>query len=84
MTPSRWRLWWRFGFGPILGVLRILPLAEWRRESWGWQIDVWAMDHIGRPIRWRPWAEALVGALALVLLFVFAFMLLPILMAVPK
>jgi len=47
-TPLRWRLWWRFGFRPILRVLRWLPIAEWRREHWSWRIDCWAMDHIGR------------------------------------
>jgi hypothetical protein len=46
--PLRWRLWWRFGFGPILRMLRLLPIAEWRREQWSWRLDIWAMDHIGR------------------------------------
>ena len=47
-SPLRWHLWWRFGFGPILRILRVVPIAEWRRETWGWRLDIWAMDHIGR------------------------------------
>jgi hypothetical protein len=46
--PLAWRLWWRFGFPPILRVIRLIPVAEWRRERWAQRIDFWAMDHIGR------------------------------------
>lgn len=46
--PLRWRIWWRFGMKPLMRLLRLLPIAEWRREQWSWHIDVWAMKHIGR------------------------------------
>lgn len=46
--PLRWRIWWTFGFTPILWLLRFVPAAEWRKEHWVWHLDTWAMDHIGR------------------------------------
>lgn len=46
-SSRRWRVWWRFGFRPILRFLRLLPIAEWRRANWGWRIDIWGMDHFG-------------------------------------
>jgi hypothetical protein len=45
--PVVWRLWWRFGFMPITRLIGLIPVAEWRRETWVWRLDVWAMRHIG-------------------------------------
>ena len=50
--PVVWRLWWRFGFGPIIRLINLVPVPEWRREMWVYRLDIWAMDHIG-PIRVR-------------------------------
>lgn len=46
--PLRWRLWWRFGFPPVIRFISLLPIAEWRQERWIQRVDFWAMDHIGR------------------------------------
>jgi hypothetical protein len=45
VKPCRgWRLWWRFGYGPILAVVNRLPIAEWRKDAIGWRIDIAAMN----------------------------------------
>jgi hypothetical protein len=31
--PVVWRLWWRFGFGPIIRLINFVPVPEWRREA---------------------------------------------------
>jgi hypothetical protein len=46
-SPLRWRLWWRFGFGPLIRLINLVPTAEWRRETWVWRLDIWGMDHFG-------------------------------------
>ena len=45
--PRRWRIWWRV-YGVLLHLLRLLPIAEWRREQWSWHLDIWGMDHFGK------------------------------------
>ena len=47
MTPTtKWRAWW-WVYGFILTLIRLLPVAEWRREQWSWRLDIWGMDRFG-------------------------------------
>jgi hypothetical protein len=46
--PVLWRIWWRFGWGPVIRLVNMVPVAEYRCEHWLWRIDIWAMDHIGK------------------------------------
>jgi hypothetical protein len=42
--PLRWRIWWRFGFIPIVRIIGWLPIPEWRRDAWVRAVDIWSMD----------------------------------------